>query len=570
MRVISIFALCSLSAALVSSASFADTYFIPREKRDLFLNPDSVVIDSQMVHVRGAKVAYINTYALTRDFPFLQGLSPAALSKWILANCAYVSRDQQELNEIRQTAIPVDGATTVAFRQDRWGRAADIPVNNLNGQPAGFVDVKGCGLDRQFSGKAIDAQKTIYSNAHADPAALEVLRKSDTNDGAASFREAIAEVIRSEALQRSFNEVNHLRKTHFEVIESYFIIVLPYNLLRPHGRTETAALIGRQAHLGRHIATRADTNDIYLNVGATKQFDATDTVADMGLVVPVYGAFRDRFLLHEHGFARHHPEKTRDWVEGERVAREYVAGDDDAVTKFMATFFPEAPVHPSPHPRLPTAREMMEERNASEASLRHMLTAESSGVRELAVRRLRSLHSTDIATLEAFARALRDPDYLVSSDAIDALAEVPKLPLSIVIDIENTLKARASTAAQKIISVLVRQIAMGPFAETERPVVNSLLNTLVTYIWDEHDITRKVATDTLIAINAVHPLPESVFHRVLDELKADGELAHFGISAYRLIAKTQPRYPFVIAALHALKAQYPYARQINVTLSELQ
>jgi hypothetical protein len=127
-----------------------------------------------------------------------------------------------------------------------YGRAGILNAN-YQGKTIGAVDIKGFGNMDGMAGHQI----TNYERSKNNSELLDALRTSGHSDGLMSHGEAIAEVTRQTAIQRLFDIHNSKKQTDFETVESYFIIKLPFEILKDGNKRDRAALYGRQAHFSR-------------------------------------------------------------------------------------------------------------------------------------------------------------------------------------------------------------------------------------------------------------------------------------------------------------------------------
>ncbi len=345
MRKRSIFLFFALIAQFCIESSWAHVNFLPRTPAQLV----QVGSEEIMLHVRGAQVAWMNRAALDRDFPELKVLADADLEKWILQNCSLVSFDQIRLNGIRNSSIPLDlSREKIGYRAIGGGRASTVQVSM--GQLAlGLIDLKGIGVNTQISDDSIENQIERYHEAGGAEDALSELRVLSHSDGLMSLGEAIAEVVRSEALQKSFElESSTCCGPSFETVESYFIISFPFDVLKEGNKADRAALVGRQAHLGRSGASQQIPNSYYVDFFGGKQGDLFGAAIDMGGVFPTHPVFEDRFLSEEQRMSLEkpilsradlarlfNPQKSKEWVYSHETAVSFVNGYPRAVYDHM-------------------------------------------------------------------------------------------------------------------------------------------------------------------------------------------------------------------------------------------
>jgi hypothetical protein len=257
-----------------------------RKPQDLF-HP---VIRDPLVRVPGAKVAYHNRAALERDFPFVKKLSDQGLEDWILDEFAFISKAQHALNDIRNSPIPVPEKLRakenrkIGYRPLGYGRAAVLPVHDprASSRPV-LVDVKGIGHHIK-AWEAVNEQISDFKNATTQ-ADIDNIHIEDHSDGLMSLGEAIAELTRQQAAQKLFEEHNAKHNTSLQTVDTYFIIALPFSILKAAGQELQAALYGRQAHMGRSNGYDVPTN-IYTDHRGDRQSDWLHSAAvDFGAVL---------------------------------------------------------------------------------------------------------------------------------------------------------------------------------------------------------------------------------------------------------------------------------------------
>jgi len=313
---------------------FADVPYRVTDRRHL----RGPLSEERFVRVAGAKVAYFDRQAIERDFEFLKGQTDEQIESWILGNFAFVSRAQLELNGIRQSNVPLVNPfrrqdVRIGFRPLNYNRAAVFPT--LPGMP--FVDVKGVGLSHSQNEKIFDQIRQFTLSAiDADVKRLDRLRTKDHSDGLMSLGEAIAELTRQQAAQLLFEELN--KKPQLlprQTIETYFIIALPFSVLKDKGQSIPAALYGRQAHYGRSSNYEVP-EEVYIDDHGRRQSDILRTAAvDFGGVLITDPRVNENFISDPPN-ANTDPQESRAWAWGHDVAKAFMAGHKHAVYHHVA------------------------------------------------------------------------------------------------------------------------------------------------------------------------------------------------------------------------------------------
>lgn len=313
---------------LFSAASLrADEKIRPIRPGQLASTPE------KSVRVVGAKVSYVNYDALVRDFPALRGKSHQQIDAWVLDNFAYVSEAQAKLNGIRNSDIPTDKSQTKSnYRPEDYNRAAVLEAT-ADGKPVGLVDVKGFGhSEDSIQGKIAD-QIGRFPFAHEDE--RDHMRVLDHSDGLMSHGEAIAELTRQAALQKVFDLYNKEHQTDFQTVESYFVIELPFHILKPDGVKIPAALYGRQAHWRSYDDAKTPAGvDTYTDFKGGRQQTRFGSVIDFGAAIITSLFVKEKFGGPEAG--RLDPQESNPWIWGHDCAKAFAAGDEGVVYRHLA------------------------------------------------------------------------------------------------------------------------------------------------------------------------------------------------------------------------------------------
>lgn len=310
--------------ALLCASSSANEFYRPRAVSELHKDH----YKQHSVWVDGARVAYLNVAALKRDFPQLEGFSYEQLEGWVLKNFAYMSVLQLSLNGFRNTPIPFRGdVRKIGYRPPTYGRAA-VYEARLGDAVLGLVDVKGCGNSHD---RKVNQQLNAFSSA-ANQQQIDKLRVSDHSDGLMSLGEAIAETTRQIATQMLFDMHNVENRTNFQTVETYFVIALPFRILKDHGHSIPAALYGRQAHWGRGNSNPVPSS-ILVDYHGGNQRSYTHSAIDFGGVL-----IRDKRLAHNFGVLwgdGSDPQSSKPWAWGHDTAEAFVRGDTNAVYRHI-------------------------------------------------------------------------------------------------------------------------------------------------------------------------------------------------------------------------------------------
>jgi hypothetical protein len=264
------------TATIWSGGAFSNQSFRPTAPAQL-----GGVEQDKFVEVQGAKVAWANYDALRRDFSSLKGMNEVEIDKWILQNYAFISETQLSLQGIRNSQIPRGDRVKVGHRPFAYNRAAVLTTNDNPGdlnQPQEMVDIKGIGLWKR------DAAEKQLQQVAESPDKMDELRTKDHSDGLMSLGEAIAEVTRQSAVQMLFDMENVKNRTAYETIESYFVVSLPFEILKDGNRRVPAALYGRQVNWSRAKFYKSPTS-VYRDRFGGKQHDGFGAAIDFGAVL---------------------------------------------------------------------------------------------------------------------------------------------------------------------------------------------------------------------------------------------------------------------------------------------
>jgi len=294
------------------------------------------VEQDRFVEVQGAKVAWANYDALRRDFPSLKGMNETEIDKWILKNYSFISETQLSLQGIRNSQIAKTERTKVGYRPYSYNRAAVLTANDSAGdlnQSQEMVDIKGIGL-----GSKEKADQQIRQ-ASERPDSLDTLRTKDHSDGLMSLGEAIAEVTRQTAVQMLFDMENVKNRTAYETIESYFVISLPFEILKDGNRRIPAALYGRQVNWSRVKFYKSPTS-IYRDKYGGKQNDGFGAAIDFGAVLVNDPRLAKNFgsddPSKEIDIKTFDAQKSKPWLWGHETAEAfYYRNDQDVVRRHV-------------------------------------------------------------------------------------------------------------------------------------------------------------------------------------------------------------------------------------------
>lgn len=269
----------------------------------------------EAVRVEGAIVAWADLKAIRRDFPALRKRSDDQIKEWLLDNFAYMGSEQSKLDGIRNTKIPLDPKSKKrAFRPYGWDRSAVLEAHGPDGQVIGLVDIKGFGHGARTISK-VESQVREYEWSKNTPAYLNKLRTRYHSDGLMSFGEGIAETYRQQGVQRLF-EMSGL---NLETVESYAIIMLPFDILKENGAKIPAALYIRQAHSGRESGSIVPAN-IYIDRAGGMQKTSRGSAVDFGGVMISDARLRSNFMTSDGG---KDSRKANAWKSAHQTAKEF-------------------------------------------------------------------------------------------------------------------------------------------------------------------------------------------------------------------------------------------------------
>lgn len=318
-----------LLAILLSSNASSNEPLRPSSYKDFLLIQK--LYSDKAYRIGDTQIAWVNYFALRRDFSFLRLLSEQEIDHVILEMFSYISSRQILLNGIRNTDIVADySQVKMIKRPDHYKRAALI---EFVGKYDGMIDVKGIGHGRQTS--LVESQIMQFEKIKDNPEGVNHLRIQGHSDGLMSLGEAIAEVTKQMGLQKLFDLHNHKYQTSFETIDSYFIISLPFEILKDNGRKIPAALYGRQAHFSRLYQAK-NVKSFYSDISGYRQQSLTGSAVDMGGVVITDARLQQNFSATISNANLKYPEEFKPDVWAEYKAAEFYYGDDrQAVFKHL-------------------------------------------------------------------------------------------------------------------------------------------------------------------------------------------------------------------------------------------
>lgn len=273
--------------------------------------------EQKYYRVPGAQVVWVDFQRMRADFPGLKNFSDAAIENWIFESFAFVSESQLRLRGIRSSDFIIDANQVRTFSHPDRYRRASLAQAFIEGKPSGLVDLKGSGHigDSRFLGKNafnIEKQIRFYEESAEDPQFRDQLLARDHSDGLMSLGEGIAEVSRQQALQALFD----IHKNNQQTVESYFLIDLGFDILKPGGEKIPAGIIGRQSHIrGRNAE---DRSGFYKDDHGKFQRSASGARIDMGGVQIVHPLLQQNFVFYGDS---DNPQNSKPWSEGHRVAR---------------------------------------------------------------------------------------------------------------------------------------------------------------------------------------------------------------------------------------------------------
>jgi len=402
------------------SLGYADEYYRPERYADL----PSGTIGDKMVRVKGAKVAWADFAALRRDFPDLRPLTDTQISAWILDRFGYISEAQLELNDIRQTPIPIEkGKTKLGMRPVTYDRAA---VQDTGFKSGGLIDLKGAG--HRKGSPSLLKQITDFKAASGNWDEINKIHIRNHTDGLMSLGEAIAEVTRQNAAQKLFDLHHAAGGKRFQTVESYFIISLPFELLKDHGSKVPAALYGRQANVGRPNGLKVP-DKIYIDSEGAKQASEMGAAVDFGGVQIKDPRLADRFgMLDSSSFGAQY---SKPWAYGHDTARAFYYRNDtfaiyrhleDDMLKPILDEWRTLPVSREfERYRVPLPRDHGPAPKPFLTKIEEALSATDTQLRLNAVRTLK-LRNGDLATLKLLQKALSDGAPEVAKEAVEGIS----------------------------------------------------------------------------------------------------------------------------------------------------
>ena len=231
-----------------------------------------------------------------------------------------------------------------AYRQPTWGRAATVPVTDLNGeapQPGqeGMVDIKGVGhAPSEMQLHKVDAfplekqvEKWNEISRSWNPFAKKIQRLKflghNHAHGLMECEAAFREMMFTEAMQQGMiarnQELNLSPQDALQTIESYFILVHPVRVrVGINSHFSPACMLGRQAHVGRSFSY-GGTKGIYEDYHGRRQADLFSAATDMGAVY-----FTDPKIAKELSYNIYSDDKIPT-----RVMNQFYSGDRYALYK---------------------------------------------------------------------------------------------------------------------------------------------------------------------------------------------------------------------------------------------
>lgn len=292
----------------------ADDPFRPENRNDITSKQETYY------HVPDAEVIWFNREALERDFPELKGLSDTALKEWIVKNFAYISALQLELEGIRSTTSSVDRSQEVKLAiPDEYGRSS-VAEAIKDGKKIGLVDLKGNGITSENYNFPVRFQ--LEAATRGD---LKQVREKGGSDGLMSLRNTVNAIARQLAIQMALDFINEKNGTHFQTVESYFIMNIKANILLGDETTLASAVVGRQPHWRAPVGVGLEAlpprivgggGTVETNV-QTSVFHSLVDFETMSIKIPEL----------EEVFANNQ--------KSEAAAKTYLAGDKDAIDSFL-------------------------------------------------------------------------------------------------------------------------------------------------------------------------------------------------------------------------------------------
>lgn len=220
-------------------------------------NPESYrpltpLVEEALVHVPGAEVAWADHAALRRDFPFLARWSDAAVRDWIVASFSFLPPRQAQLAGLRHGPVPMDASRrAVSWRQfsgdayhlEPQGRGDIMVARGPGGAPAGLVDRKGVGV----SANKLRENEWYRDLVHGGLVPPAEYQTKSLSNGLMLLGEALVEALRMQVVQRVYESLGG----GLQAVEGYFVLRLPFDVLRGAQPPMPAAIYGRQANVGR-------------------------------------------------------------------------------------------------------------------------------------------------------------------------------------------------------------------------------------------------------------------------------------------------------------------------------
>lgn len=292
----------------------ANVSVLPRQIADFELVGESVR-QNEVVWVEGVKIAYVNYEALKRDFPQFKKYTNSQIDELLILNFSYISRDQLTLNGIRNTQIPTDiDKTRRAFRPFTYGRADVMELVDFDGSILGLVDRKGVGVQKFMAQDNLKKMQELGS---------EKIQTMDHSDGLATLGEALVETTREHARRMLYK----IDGTSAQTVESYFVMMWPFQIMKGNGRLDRAGIYARQAHLG-HLQT-GFISPIPRGETSAVQQDIFGAGFDNGLVRITDARLETTFG--KNGKRVYDSQKSADWEFAHDTANAFSANSDRSI-----------------------------------------------------------------------------------------------------------------------------------------------------------------------------------------------------------------------------------------------
>lgn len=230
-------------------------------------------------------------YDLIRhDFPSTKCAKNAEIDQWLANRCGSISIRQKELIDLRNSSFEssiVSNSSDFNFRLEHQGRGDVVmmdtftTVKSIDSQKEtrleGFIDRKGVGVNPERLKFNLDLIKSGSS--------IKELQSIPDSNGLMSAAEAMREVFAMNLVQWAYDknpwlpEVENSNGYQLQTIRPYFVMALPFEFHRTGSKkTFRAALLGRQAHIGR-VVCRSMT---HLNLFHSSQKDGFFAAIDAG------------------------------------------------------------------------------------------------------------------------------------------------------------------------------------------------------------------------------------------------------------------------------------------------